>query len=170
MGNQSPDDTDSPTRPFSRDREDSDGEEHTLIIASAPTTAGDAAPADTGTSPDLDAEVLAAILPSRYVCVRQIGVGGMGEVWQVRDGDLGRTVALKVLRGGVNDADAIERFVEEAQVCAQLEHPGVVSVHDVGRLADGRVFYTMREIRGRTFGQVVLEAHGHALEASPAER
>src|SRR5690606_17346235 len=51
------------------------------------------------------------------------------------------------------------RFVEEAQCSAQLQHPGIVPVHELGRLADGRLYFTMREIRGRTLTEVIAEVH-----------
>ena len=56
-------------------------------------------------------------------------------------------------------SDAIARFVEEAQACAQLEHSGIVPVHDVGQLPDGRYFYTMKEVRGRDLGHVIAKVH-----------
>jgi len=79
-----------------------------------------------------------------------LGVGGLGRVDAVRDRDLGREVARKELHtdGPANR----ERFLREARVTAQLEHPGVVPVYELGQGEDGRPFYTMRRIRGRTFG------------------
>jgi serine/threonine protein kinase len=58
-------------------------------------------------------------------------------------------VAIKVLRGDVADAEAAVRLEREARILARLEHPGIVPVHDVGVLADGRVFYVMTLVRGR---------------------
>lgn len=73
-----------------------------------------------------------------YRFVRLIGRGGMGTVYCVEDTRLGREVALK----------ALDVEVDEARVAARLEHPGIVPVHDVGRLPDGRAYYVMKLVRG----------------------
>src|SRR3954469_15690424 len=70
----------------------------------------------------------------------------MGTVYVVEDTDLRRRVALKVL--DLPDADLEARLRREAQVLARLEHPGIVPVHDVGVLPDGRTFYTMKWVEG----------------------
>lgn len=85
----------------------------------------------------------------------------MGTVRRVLDTELWRTVAMKVLRGP-QDADAMKRFLDEARVCAQLQHPGIVPVHDVGRLPDGRIYFTMKEIEGQTFSDAIHDLHGGA--------
>jgi formylglycine-generating enzyme required for sulfatase activity len=91
----------------------------------------------------------------RYEDLGVIGVGAMGEVRRVRDRLLGRVMAMKIIRPELaRHGSALARFIEEAQVAAQLQHPGIVPVHDIGRLSDGRVFFTMQEIRGLT-----LKAH-----------
>ncbi|MDG1482866.1 MAG: bifunctional serine/threonine-protein kinase/formylglycine-generating enzyme family protein [Myxococcota bacterium] len=91
----------------------------------------------------------------RYEDLGVIGVGSVGEVRRVRDRLLGRVMAMKLIH--------IERFrhhtvqsqlIAEAQRLAQLQHPGIVSVHDIGRTVDGRVFFTMPEVRGQP-----LKAH-----------
>lgn len=83
---------------------------------------------------------------TRYELVGVAGTGGMGTVYVVQDSELGRRVALKVL--DVQDAEVEDRLRREARVLARLEHPGVVPVHDVGRLSDGRAFYTMKLVEG----------------------
>ncbi len=94
----------------------------------------------------------------RYEYVNIIGVGGMGEVHRVRDRELGRVLAMKVIRAELLRArSVVARFVEEAQATAQLEHPGIVPVHDFGKLPDGRWFFTMKEVRGRTLRDVLPE-------------
>lgn len=100
-----------------------------------------------------------ALVPSdRYEYVALIGTGGMGEVHRVRDRALGRLLAMKVIRAEMLRArSVVARFVEEAQATAQLEHPGIVPVHDFGQLPDGRWYFTMKEVKGRTFGQVFAE-------------
>jgi len=91
----------------------------------------------------------------RYEDLGTIGKGAMGEVRRVRDRLLGRVMAMKIIRSELaRHASALSRFIEEAQVSAQLQHPAIVPIHDIGRLADGRIFFTMQEIRGLT-----LQAH-----------
>jgi serine/threonine-protein kinase len=89
-----------------------------------------------------------------------ISFGGMGEVRRVWDRALNRTVALKALRSDLAEREDLAlRFLEEAQATAQLEHPGIVPIYEVGRLPDGRPFFTMKEIRGRTLLEVIEEVH-----------
>jgi serine/threonine-protein kinase len=88
----------------------------------------------------------------------EIGRGGMGAVLAGRDPALDRPLAVKVLLPGrAGDADLERRFLAEAQVCGQLQHPGVVPVYDVGRLADGRPFFTMKLVKGRTLADLLAE-------------
>ena len=84
---------------------------------------------------------------TRYELIAPLGRGGMGRVYRVRDSELDREVALKVLSGPVARA-SIERLQTEARVLARLEHPGIVPVHDAGVLPDGRAFYVMTLVRG----------------------
>jgi serine/threonine protein kinase len=84
---------------------------------------------------------------TRYEMIAPLGRGGMGRVYRVRDRELDREVALKVLSGFAAGASA-ERLRTEARVLAHLEHPGIVPVHDAGVLADGRAFYVMTLVRG----------------------
>lgn len=79
---------------------------------------------------------------ARYVLIEEIGRGGMGTVHRAQDTVLNREVALKILNRGA----AIQ---DEARLTAQLEHPGIVPVHDAGYLDDGRVFYAMKLVRGQ---------------------
>jgi tetratricopeptide (TPR) repeat protein/tRNA A-37 threonylcarbamoyl transferase component Bud32 len=95
----------------------------------------------------------------RYTLTRLHAQGGIGQVWLARDEQLGRDVALKELRPERRDhAAARARFLEEARVTGQLEHPGIVPVHELVRGDDGG-FYTMRLVRGRTLGEAVKEYH-----------
>jgi serine/threonine protein kinase len=77
-----------------------------------------------------------------------LGRGGMGAVFLVEDSRLGRRVAMKVLDLPDRAGELEARLLREARVLAQIEHPGIVPVHDVGALADGRVFYTMKYVEG----------------------
>ncbi|HCH62046.1 MAG TPA: hypothetical protein DFR83_04520, partial [Deltaproteobacteria bacterium] len=97
---------------------------------------------------------------SRYDDLGPLGMGGMGEVRRVRDRRLGRRLALKTLHSpALNRPSLVARFLEEAQVTAQLQHPGIVPIHDLGTLPDGRLWFTMREVTGQTFGAVIAEVH-----------
>jgi len=84
---------------------------------------------------------------TKYALTGYLGRGGMGTVYLVEDRELGREGALKIANGVAGDA-LCDRVRREARVLARLEHPGIVPVHDVGTLADGRVFYVMRRVRG----------------------
>ncbi len=86
---------------------------------------------------------------SRYLVVEEIGHGGMGTVYLAVDEELEREVAIKV--PNVSATAAVDQRLQvEACVLAALEHPGIVPIHDSGRLADGRLFYVMKRVKGRT--------------------
>jgi formylglycine-generating enzyme required for sulfatase activity/tRNA A-37 threonylcarbamoyl transferase component Bud32 len=96
----------------------------------------------------------------RYRRLGPLGMGGMGEVSRVWDEELKRTVAMKVLRAALADQPALlARFVEEAQIGAQLQHPGIVPVYEVGRLEDGRLYFTMQEIHGEVLHERIAALH-----------
>lgn len=89
------------------------------------------------------------VFEERYELGEVIGTGAMGTVYRSLDLRLQRTVALKVLHEDfVTRQSALSRFLREARVTGCLQHPGIVAIHDVGVLADGRPFYAMREVRG----------------------
>ncbi len=87
----------------------------------------------------------------RYELREQIGRGGMGVVFRALDRELDRDVAVKVLHAHAPGAAA--RLLQEARILARLEHPGVLPIHDVGTLPDGRVFYVMKLVRGERLDQ-----------------
>jgi serine/threonine protein kinase len=89
----------------------------------------------------------------RYQIGPVLGQGGMGTVYRAHDRALDRAVALKVLRPDIGEQEAAGRFGREARILARLDHPGVVPVHDLGTLADGRVFYVMKLVQGRPLGE-----------------
>ena len=105
-------------------------------------------------SPDLEG--------SRYHLLDKLGQGGMGGVYRVEDSVLGRQVAMKVVAVPDGTSSLAERLLREAQIIARLEHPGIVPVHDVGTLPDGRVFYTMKLVQGKR-----LDAHAAELGTIP---
>jgi len=84
-----------------------------------------------------------------YRLLGRVARGGMGVVYAAEDVRLGRRVALKVLDLSDATGNLEERLVREARVLARLEHPGIVPVHDVGKLRDGRVFYAMKFVEGK---------------------
>jgi hypothetical protein len=88
----------------------------------------------------------------RYLVLGRLGAGGMGVVLSAYDPQLDRKVALKLLRAGLELAtgEARARLVREAQAIAQLSHPNVVAVHDVGTAASGEVYVAMELVDGET--------------------
>ncbi|MGE0433397.1 MAG: serine/threonine-protein kinase, partial [Planctomycetota bacterium] len=96
----------------------------------------------------------------RYLIMGRIGKGGMGEILNARDADLNRDLAMKVMLAG-SDAkrSQLEKFLVEAQVTGQLEHPNIVPVHELGLTNDGRLYFTMKYVRGKSMQQI-LEAMG----------
>jgi WD40 repeat protein len=82
----------------------------------------------------------------RYAPAGLLGRGGMGEVWAAQDRYLDRPVAMKVL--AVSDPAAEARFLREARITARLDHPNIVPVHDIGVDAEGRRYFTMKQVRG----------------------
>jgi serine/threonine protein kinase len=109
---------------------------------------------DLGDAPDLAG--------TRYTLLERVARGGMGVIYAARDEKLERRVALKVLDVEDLRGELARRLIREAQVLAQLEHPGIVPVHDVGTLQDGRVFYTMKFVEGQR-----LDKHLESVESVP---
>ncbi len=117
-----------------------------------------------GDAPLHDA-VDAPTINRRYQDLGPIAEGGMGEVRRVRDNELNRTLAMKVVHTTLlKHPAALARFLEEAQATAQLQHPNIVPVHDIGAFEDGRVWFTMKEVRGSTLSEVVQEVHAASAE------
>src|SRR5690349_22455802 len=81
----------------------------------------------------------------------------MGAVYLAEDRELDRLVAIKVLNTPEISDDLRNRMVREAQIIARLEHPGIVPVHDVGTLPDGRLFYAMKYVRGSRLDEYVAD-------------
>jgi serine/threonine-protein kinase len=108
----------------------------------------------------------------RYEVVGEIARGGVGVILKGRDIDLGRDVAMKVLHERhADNTELLERFIEEAQVGGQLQHPGIVPVYELGLQRDGRPFFAMKLVKGRTLANVLAdrkdptEKRGRLLEA-----
>ena len=84
----------------------------------------------------------------------------MGAILRGRDSELGRELAVKILLEQHRDDPAlVRRFIEEARISGQLQHPGIVPVHELGRFADARPYFTMKLVTGRTLAEL-LAARG----------
>ena len=115
-----------------------------------------------GTEADQGAGTPAAEAASREDCsprfqlLGEIARGGMGAILKGRDIDLGRDLAVKVLLDCHRDRpELVRRFVEEAQIGGQLQHPGVVPVYQLGVLPDRRPFFSMKLVKGRTLSALL---------------
>ncbi|GIW86493.1 MAG: hypothetical protein KatS3mg108_0817 [Isosphaeraceae bacterium] len=97
----------------------------------------------------------------RYTLTRLHAKGGIGQVWLARDATIGREVALKELRPErATDGAIWSRFLEEARITGQLEHPGIVPVYELASAGEDRPpFYTMRFVRGRTLTEATRYYH-----------
>lgn len=93
----------------------------------------------------------------RYTVLERIGRGGMGSVYRVHDHELDRQAAMKVLNDAPASEETAARMLREARIIARMEHPGIVPVHDVGRLRDGRLYYVMKQVRGRRLDELARE-------------
>jgi len=108
----------------------------------------------------------------KYHDAKEIGRGGMGVIMRTTDRMVRRDVAMKIMR---HDTNAVQRarFLEEAQVTGQLEHPNIVPIHEIGIDPKGRMFFTMKLVKGRTLSQVIddmrkdqdLRDRSHSLTA-----
>lgn len=97
----------------------------------------------------------ASMAQPRFERLRMLGVGGMGEVALVHDHDISRPVAVKRVRGDRSGPDALARFAEEIRVVGQLEHPGIVPIHDVGIDERGQHYVVMKYVDGETLERVI---------------
>ena len=104
--------------------------------------------------------------PPGYELLDEIGRGGMGVVYRARDLALDRDVAVKLLAERyAADSPAAQRFVSEARITGQLQHPGIPAVHQVGALTDGRPFLAMKLIKGSTLAAILKQGTDAASES-----
>jgi len=105
---------------------------------------------------------------ARYEMKGELARGGMGVVLRVWDKDLDRNLAMKVVlgKGGASAGDTPEvdprtlsRFLEEARIAGQLDHPGIVPIHELGLDSQGRVYFTMKLVKGHDFKEVLGFLH-----------
>ena len=107
----------------------------------------------------------------RYRILGEVARGGQGAILRVRDADLHRDLAMKVVLGGPSAGGnapsthprVVKRFLEEAQVTGQLDHPGIVPVHDLGLDGAGRVYFTMKLVRGEDL-LAIFEKVKHGID------
>ncbi|MHC5078397.1 MAG: serine/threonine protein kinase, partial [Planctomycetota bacterium] len=90
----------------------------------------------------------------RYSVLGEVARGGMGAIVKIVDNDIRRPMAMKVILGE-KQRDQLERFVEEAQVTGQLEHPNIVPVHELGLDEEGAVYFTMKLVKGESLESIV---------------
>ena len=105
----------------------------------------------------------------RYTVLEELGRGGMGTVYLARDEELGREVAIKI-PNAVSRTTLDRRLQVEARALASLEHPGIVPIHDAGRLADGRLYYVMKRVQGRTLRRYLEEVQDTGSRLGVFER
>ncbi|MBD3240950.1 MAG: protein kinase, partial [Chitinivibrionales bacterium] len=92
----------------------------------------------------------------RFSIVEKIGSGATSHVYAVRDNNLARTIAVKFLKQSRGrSGKAQERFLHEARVTAQLEHPNIMPIHDIGLDSHSRLFFTMKNVNGRSVGEAI---------------
>ncbi|HYT90592.1 MAG TPA: protein kinase, partial [Gemmataceae bacterium] len=112
--------------------------------------------------------IAALAAAGRYQFLEEIGRGGMGLVLRAHDAHCHRDVAVKVLHDRhTGDAPAEHRFLEGAKLTSQLQHPGVPPVHEIGRLVDGRPFFAMKLVEGRTLAELLRERTGPPEDLPP---
>jgi serine/threonine protein kinase len=107
----------------------------------------------------------------RYTLTRLHAEGGLGKIWVAHDTDLNRDVALKEIKPSASpNPEAWRRFLKEAQITGQLEHPNIVPVYELARRKeDDQPFYTMRFLRGQTLRDAIAEFHRRRA-GQPADR
>jgi tetratricopeptide (TPR) repeat protein/tRNA A-37 threonylcarbamoyl transferase component Bud32 len=108
----------------------------------------------------------------RYTLTRLHAQGGIGQVWLAHDEDIGRDIALKELRPDRRDNPAAAaRFLDEAKITGQLEHPGIVPVYELVQPREGQACYAMRFVGGRTLADAIKDYHRkrQAGEAGPLD-
>ncbi len=95
-------------------------------------------------------------MAGRYTIEGEIARGGMGAIFRGHDTDLGRDIAIKVLLDShLKTPEVFERFIEEAQIGGQLQHPGIAPIYELGQFEDGRPFFSMKLVKGETLAAVL---------------
>jgi eukaryotic-like serine/threonine-protein kinase len=134
-------------------------------------TSGGSRASRLGAQPVDDQAVRLMAQAHRFQDTGRIGVGGMGEVHKVYDQILQRQVAKKNLLAQLSGSNATtRRFLQEVLITAQLDHPSIVPVHDVGFHEDGSAFFVMKLVRGENLAARIRSHHGHPLTSRQLER
>src|ERR1043165_4447903 len=97
------------------------------------------------------------LVSERYRVVGELGKGGMGEVLEAHDEQLGRDVAIKRLRAESPTPRSRERFLREAKIQGRLDHPAIPPVHERGRDELGRPFFAMKKLAGTTLTRLIAD-------------
>jgi len=133
----------------------------TLKTEHAPARANASPQNTTVPEPGTSPETVTQLDLRGYELMERLGGGGMGDVYRAGDPALGRDLAVKVMKAELRDHPSAERrFLREARVTGSLQHPGIVPIYNLGRLADGRLHYTMRLVRGGTLADILREEAG----------
>ena len=136
-------------------------------IESSPPQSSDTSIASPASSEGGQPTGESTFVDGRYEKKTVLGAGGMGAIWTAFDSRTRRSVAFKEIKANkVTHQQYVGRFVNEAQITAQLEHPGIVPVHDVGWQPDGSPYYVMRLVSDETLARRIRKFHkrkvGHA--------
>ncbi len=114
-------------------------------------------PSETPSSPDAQSSLIPT-QAGRYQILAEVARGGMGAVLLAHDPELDRKLAVKImLVNSPQNLDLERRFLEESNITAGLQHPGIPPVHDRGRLSDGCAFFAMKLIEGQTLGELLAQ-------------
>src|SRR5262249_9462923 len=107
-----------------------------------------------------------ALIAGRYTLQEKIGEGGMGEVWVARQSEpVKRKVALKLIKPGMDSRAVLQRFEQERQALALMDHPNIARVLDAGMTPNGQPFFVMELVNG-----LPLTRFGDELRLTPKER
>ncbi len=132
--------------------------------------------ADSGTDPGPVIQPSSPEIPdqadrsARLQLFGEIARGGMGAVLKGRDSDLGRDLAVKILLESHRDKpEMIRRFIEEAQIAGQLQHPGIVPIYELGAFGDRRPYFAMKLVKGHTLAEILGERGRVSAPSPPRE-
>ncbi|MGE3669395.1 MAG: protein kinase [Polyangiaceae bacterium] len=140
-------------------------------VPRAPTVAATKQSPETPGAPAPVSQVATLMGPERFIDEGEVGRGGMGTVRRVLDRVILRDAAMKVIDETFASSEAGGRFLEEAQITGQLDHPNIVPVYDIGIGDDGTPrFFTMKLVRGHTLTDLLNEGSKSSLERTRLER